>query len=206
MSMLLACCFAISCAHFHKQHYPVFTIFAGSDVQILKETRLLHSLVLAFCFRARFGDTSAAWSNCVVTEWVKNFCCTQKQGQEQTVPCQYKQLKTEGVKKIMSCKHLSDARRSLLGREHAPSKKNNQKSFWNFVTWCVFVLWSILSSGFKMQTQRNLINYFGYDWRRRLLHLRGNGWNNWGVENFCVFIVKWLYMLQAFGDIKYRGK
>ena len=41
-----------------------------------------------------------------------------------------------------------------------------------------------------MHSQRNRINSFGQDFRKRLLHLWENDWNTCRVESFCVFIVQ----------------
>ena len=54
--------FSLSCAQTHKQHHPVCTAFAASDVQILKATQLPLSFVSAFWFSIRVGDTPAATS------------------------------------------------------------------------------------------------------------------------------------------------
>ena len=97
---------------------------------------------------------------------------------------------TGGVITLMSCKPLSDARMSLLWFQVVRLRDNRQTALWNFATWFFFMLCRFPLSRFIMHWQKNRINSFGQDWRRRLLHLWQNHWNTWRVERFFVFIVQ----------------
>ena len=110
---------------------------------------------------------------------------------------------TGGVITLMSCNPLSDARVSLPCFLVVRFRDNSRTLLWNFTTWCLFMLCRIPFSRFIMHSQRNRINSFGQDWRKRLLHLWENDWNTWRVERFCVFIVQNFWLFQSFRDIKF---
>ena len=112
---------------------------------------------------------------------------------------------TEGVITLMSCNPLSDARMSLLCFQVVLFRDNSQTSLWNFTTWCLFMVCRFPLSRFIMHSQRNRINSFGQDWRKRPLHLWENDWNTWRVERFCVFIVQIFWLFQSFRAIKFWG-
>ena len=156
-------------------------------------------LYLGFCEGWYFG------SSCFVTDWVIKLFCTQKQERGQTGPYQDKWLMTGGVITLMSCNPLSDARMSLLCFQVVRFRDNSQISLWNFATCYIFMLCRFSFSGFNMHSQRNRINSFGQDWRKRLLHLWEIYWNTWRVERFCVFIVHNFWLFQPVQDLKLWG-
>ena len=103
---------------------------------------------------------------------------------------------------LMSCNPLSDARMSLLCFQFVRFRGNSQTSLRNFTTRCLFMFCRFPLSIFIMHSQRNRLNSFGQDWRRRLLHLWENDWNTWRVESFCVFIVQIFWLFQSVRDKK----
>ena len=109
---------------------------------------------------------------------------------------------TGGVTTLKSCKHFSDARIPLLCLQIERFRDSSRTSLWNFATWCFFMLCRFPLSRFIMHSQRNRINSFGQDWRKRLLHLWENDWNTWRVEKFFVFIVQKFWLFQPVRDKK----
>ena len=69
---------------------------------------------------------------------------------------------------FLSCNCFLDARTSPRCFHVIRFRKNNQTSFWNFVTWCLFMLSRFPLRRFIIQFQRNLINSFVQDWRKWL--------------------------------------
>ena len=112
---------------------------------------------------------------------------------------------TRRVITLRSCKHFLDAWMSLFCFQVVPFRYNSQTLFWNFTTWCLFMLCRFRLTRFNMHSQRNRINSFGQDWRKRLLHLWENDWNIPGVEIFCVFIFQKFWLFQPVRNIKYWG-
>ena len=70
---------------------------------------------------------------------------------------------------------ISDARSSLLCYQVIRFWDSKYSSFRIFVTSCLFILCRFPLRRFTKLSQRNLINSFGQDWRKRLLNL----WKNW---------------------------
>ena len=111
-----------------------------------------------------------------------------------------------GLTTFMSCKRFRMPEDVIFCFKVVVSKMNYRISIWNFVRWCLFMLWGFLMSSFTVNLQRNCINSFGRDWKESFfLHLRKNDWNAWEVEYFCVFIVQGLQRLQSFGVRSFRG-
>ena len=106
---------------------------------------------------------------------------------------------TGGVITLMSCNPLSNARMSLLCFQVVRFRDNSRTSLWKFTTWCLFILRRFPLSRFIMHSQRNRINSFGQDWRKRLLHFWENDWNTRRVENLCVYGPKLLTVSVAPG-------
>ena len=94
------------------------------------------------------------------------------------------------VKTLISCNYLSDPRVSLLCFQVVRFRDISRTLLWNFATWRPFMLCMFHFNRCVMHSQRNRINSFGQDWRKRFLHLLQNNWNTWRVERFCVFIVQ----------------
>ena len=114
---------------------------------------------VGFCEGWYFG------SSCFVTDWVFEFCCTQKKERGRIAPYQGKLLITGWVLTLMSCKPLSDARMSLLRFQVVRFRDNTRTSLENFATCCLFMLCRFPSSKFIMHWQRNQMKSFGQAWR-----------------------------------------
>ena len=89
---------------------------------------------------------------------------------------------TGGVKVLMSCNPLSEARMSVLCFQNVRFRDNSRTSLWNFATWCLLVFCRFPLSRFIMHSQRNRMNTFGQDWRNWFLHLWEKDWNTWRVH------------------------
>ena len=141
------------------------------------------------------------WRSCFVTDWVIEHLLYTEAGTRQTVPYQDKWIMKKGEITLMSCKSLSDAGMSPLCFQVERFRDNTRTSPWNFATWCIFMLCRFPLSRFIMHSQKNRINSFGQDLRRRLLHLWENDGNTWRVERFYVFTVENFRLFQPVRDI-----
>ena len=130
---------------------------------------------VGFCKHRYFGRF------CLKADWLVISCWTQKHGREQTAPCQDKWLMIGGVVTFMSCKPISDARRSVKCLQTVLSKKKCWILFRNLVTWCHIMLCTFPLSRFTMQPQKNFINSFRQDWRKTLLRLQENEFGTIGA-------------------------
>ena len=97
---------------------------------------------------------------------------------------------------------VSDARMAPHWFQIVRFRDNSRTSPWSFATWCLFMLCRFHLSWFNMHSQRNWINSFGKDWRKRLLDLWETDWNTWGVERFCAFIFQIFWLFQPVREIR----
>ena len=167
---------------------------------------LIISLLSESIWYMGFRSTWYFGSSFFVTAWVFKFCCcTQKHEREQTAIHQEKWIMTGGVTTFTHCRFLSDARPSLLCFQVILFRRSNRSLFWKVVTWYLFLLCRFLLRRFTMHSQRNRINSFGHDWKRRLFHLWENDCKIWRTEKFCVFFVQKCWLFQPIRKKEFEG-
>ena len=127
----------------------------------------------ALCIDWYFG------SSCFLTNWVFKLLLYTEAGTETNCSLSRQMVNHGGVITFMSCNPFSDARKSLLCSQEILLAQSNGTSFWNFVTWCPFMLCGFSLRRFTLQSQRNLRNPFRKHWRKIVLHLWENDWNTW---------------------------
>ena len=143
-------------------------------------------------------------SSCLVADWVIKLCCTQKQKRWQTASYHDKWFMKGGVFALKSCKPFSEASMSSLCFQVVLFRDNSQTSLWNYAMWWLFLLCRFPLSRFIMHSQRNWINSFGQDWRKRLFLLWKIDWNTWRAEWFRVFIGQNFWPFHPVRDTKFR--
>ena len=179
------------------------SVMRGQDkVLSTKESALANS----FCFSC-FSDSiwcigfySAQYfaSSCFVTAGVFKFSLLLNTDAGTRTNCSVssQNVNDKRVIALMSCMTFSRSRKSLFCFKVIRFPDNIRTSLWNLATWCLFMVCSFLLRRFIIHSQRNLINSFQRNWRKRLLLSWENDWNTWRVERFCVFIVQEVWLFQ----------